>query len=99
MRLPPALKIHSGCALASSESRLTISGSTHSPNCMPRPVTWSMSGCRPCGQTSGETVQSPRLLVSSRRPENHPSSSTKRSTPTRAARSANAVSTARSCLK
>ena len=41
--------IHSGWARATSESRLTISGSTQRPNSMPRPVTASISGVRPSG--------------------------------------------------
>ena len=52
--------------------------------------TWSTSGCSPSGQTSSSTYQSPRPAVSSRRPRNQPSSSTNRSTPTSAARSASA---------
>ena len=65
---PPALNSHSGWARARSDSRLTISGSTQSPNCIPSAMTWSISGSRPSGQTSVETDQSPRLVVSSRRP-------------------------------
>ena len=49
---------------------------------MPSPRTWSISGARPSGWASGDTHQSPRPARSSRRPPNHPSSSTKRSTPT-----------------
>ena len=61
-------RTQSGCRRASSESGLTISGSTQSPNCMPRPRTWSASGPRPCGHTPASTFQSPRPAVSSRRP-------------------------------
>ena len=57
---------------------------------MPRPRTWSTSGCSPSGHTSGSTYQSPSPAVSSRRPRNQPSSSTNRSTPTLAATSARA---------
>ena len=46
---PGAASTQSGWARATSESREIISGSNHSPNCMPRPRTWSTSGCRPCG--------------------------------------------------
>ena len=73
--------IQSGCARATSESRLTISGSTHSPNSMPWPVTASISGVRPSGHRPSSTYQSPRPAWSSRRPRNQPSSRTKRSTP------------------
>ena len=73
---PPVAMIHSGWARATSESGLIISGSNHSPNCMPSPVTWSTSGCSPFGQTSFDTVQSPRPEKSSRREPNQPSSST-----------------------
>ena len=51
------------------------------------------------GPDGGSTCQSPRPAVSSRRPANQPSSSTKRSTPIRAARSAIAVSRSRSWSK
>lgn len=51
------------------------------------------------GHTSGSTIQSPRPFVSSRRRWNQPSSSTKRSTPTFAARSASAMSVASSWSK
>ena len=71
---------------------MTISGSIHSPNSMPSPRTWSTSGPSPSGQTAGSTVQSPSPPVSSRRSRNQPSSSTNRSTPIRAARSAMALS-------
>ncbi len=50
---------------------------------MPASASLSASGCSPAGHTSGSTVQSPSALRSSRRPVNHPSSSTNRSTPTR----------------
>ena len=53
-------RTQSGCARARSESGLTISGSTHRPNSMPSPRTWSTSGCSPSGQTSSSTYQSPR---------------------------------------
>ena len=78
---PPVPITQSGCARAVSESRLIISGSNHRPNSMPRSSTLSTSGCSPVGQTSIETVQSPRPARSSRREANHPSSRTNRSTP------------------
>ena len=59
---------------------------------MPSLRTRSTSGCRPRGQTSGETTQSPSPESSSRREPNQPSSSTYRSTPTAAARSARSSS-------
>ena len=81
----------SGCARTTSESRLTISGSTHSPNSIPREVTASISGVSPEGQRASSTYQSPRPAWSSRRPRNQPSSSTKRSTPSSAAESASSI--------
>ena len=92
-------RIQSGCCRARSLSGLTISGSTHSPNSMPRARTWSTRGCSPSGQTVASTYQSPRPAVSSRRPTNQPSSSTNRSTPTDAAASASAVSRSREWSK
>ena len=56
----PVAITHSGWARATSESMLIISGSNQSPNSMPSSVTLSTSGCSPFGQTSGDTVQSPR---------------------------------------
>ena len=92
-------RIQSGWRRARSLSGLTISGSTHSPNSMPRSRTWSTRGCSPSGQTVASTYQSPRPAVSSRRPTNQPSSSTNRSTPTEAAASASAVSRSREWSK
>ena len=63
---------------------------------MPSERTCSAIGVSPCGQTSLSTHQSPSPAVSSRRPWNQPSSSTKRSMPTRAARSAISRSRGRS---
>ena len=86
-----ASKSHSGCSRARSESRLTISGSNHSPNSMPSSRTDVTAGRAPRARRLS-TTQSPSELVSSRRPVNQPSSSTKRSTPTSAARSASSSS-------
>src|SRR5665647_2598961 len=91
--------IQSGWARARSKSGLTISGSTHRPNSMPRSCTCLMRGPRPCGHTSGSTYQSPRPPVSSRRPRNQPSSSTNRSTPISAPMSAGVRSLSRSWAK
>ena len=99
VRGSPAARIQSGCARKRSESGLTISGSNQSPNSMPRPRTCSTSGSSPSGQTVSSTHQSPSPAVSSRRCRNQPSSRTKRSTPTRAARSAMPRSRSRSWSK
>ena len=96
---PPGPSTHSGWARTRSESRLTISGSNHRPNSMPRPLTWSTSGPRPSGQTSADTCQSPRPRWSSRRPPNQPSSSTNRSTPIEAAVSASRCRWSRSVVE
>src|SRR4029453_14515714 len=92
---PAPDRTQSGWARNRSESGLTISGSTHSPNSMPNLRTWSISGVRPSGQTSAATYQSPTPAVSLGRPPNQPSSSTNRSTPRRAATSASSVSRSR----
>src|SRR6478736_4790050 len=63
---------HSGCARTRSLSSLTISGSNHSPNSRPRPLTWSTRGARPSGQTSPDTTQSPRPARSWRREATQP---------------------------
>ena len=94
---PPST--HSGCARATSESALTISGSTQRPKSMPAACTCSISGCNPPGQVTGSTNQSPRARRSSERPVNQPSSSTKRSTPTTAAASARRARVGRSWSK
>ncbi len=69
------------CASARAETGLTHSGSNQSPKSIPSARTPSTSGPSPSGQTSASTVQSPSAVVSDRRPVNHPSSSTNRSTP------------------
>ena len=50
-RCPGSCSSHSGCARARSESRLTISGSNHRPNCMPSSCTRAASGTSPSGHT------------------------------------------------
>ena len=74
-------------------SGLIISGSNQRPNVMPRLCTWSISGVRPSGYLRGSTSQSDKLRVSSSRWPNQPSSSTKRSAPSLAARSAMSFNT------
>ena len=92
--------IQSGCARARSESGLTISGSTHRPNCMPEPGDVLDQRVQPVGPHVARTRTSRRApRVSSRRSPNQPSSSTNRSAPTAAAASASAVSRPRSCWK
>ena len=66
---------------ATSESRLTISGSNQRPNSIPRAWTRSTRGRRPSGQTSARQPSRPAGSGSSRRPPNQPSSRTEGSTP------------------
>ena len=86
---------HSGCRLNRSESGLTISGSNHSPNCMPSECTSPISSSRPSGHTSRSIHQSPSPEESVRRRWNHPSSRTYRSTPMDAALRAMSARTSR----
>ena len=81
----------SGWARTRSESRLTISGSTQSPNSMPEPADVVDQRAQPVAARRPRRRTSRRARrVSSRRCRNQPSSSTNRSTPTAAAASASA---------
>ena len=85
-------------AARQSQSRLTISGSTQRPNSIPdRTRVRRADGGRPARPRS--PPPSRRAPRSSRRPGNHPSSSTNRSTPTPAAPSASSSRRGRSWSK
>ncbi len=86
-------RAQSGWARWMSLSGLIISGSNQRPKVIPSACTWSMSGPSPSGYLRGSTSQSESERVSSSRIPNQPSSRTKRSAPSRAARVAMSRST------
>ena len=92
-------KHQSGCSLYSLLLTFTISGSTQIPKSSPSLFTLSAKPLMPFGSFFELTSQSPSDFVSSSRSPNHPSSMTKSSHPTSAARFARRRSLDSSNLK
>ena len=89
---PGMCRHQSGCCSIRQLIGLTISGSNHKPNWSPRARNLAPNPASPSGSFCRFTNQSPRLVVSSLRSPNQPSSRTSISMPTSFASRAKASS-------